>query len=297
MGSALRIARRAIALRWTSVGLLVASMVAAPLAQGVLIDFGTTEGITFRTCIAGVSGCDSVSSPVALVGGSPGAPSSAASFTLPGFGTATGSVSLSGEIGAPILTASATSAPGTRQNTNSFALQRYTYTGASPTTRTFGGVLTYSQSVTGVYPPEIGNGINAAIDVFSLPGSKVDVGATPESNFNALSDPFAFPGYVDLGLDHYTDAPSTTAGTATLGVSVTLNPGDSVWVWALLQTPATNGGTVDAAHTFVTAWNDTSDLLPAIVAPAPVPEPTTVLLLALGFAELSVARIRSRGRS
>jgi hypothetical protein len=267
--------------------LFAVSMLIATAAHAVLITFGTAEGISFRNCISGVTGCDDVTSTVfSGFGGYPGAASSSASFSLAGYGTATGSVSLSGTIGAPIVTASATSASGTRQNTNSVALQSYTYTGSEATTRTFGGTLTYSQTSTGIYPLNIGSGVNAGIGVFMLPDSEVDVGNTPTSNYLALFNS-AFPGYIDLGFQHYEDTASNASGRAALGVTVTLNPGDTVWVSAFLQTPATNGGSVDAAHTFVTAWDNVANLTPAIVA---VPEPATLTLLGISLAVLGFSR-------
>lgn len=71
---------------------------------------------------------------------------------------------------------------------------------------------------------------------------------------------------------------------------VTLSPGDSVWVWTLLQTPVVNGSTIDAANTFVTKWDDGTDLVPANVVPAP----PAVWLLATGLAGLVGRRLLPR---
>jgi hypothetical protein len=268
-----------------------ASVLLANSANAVLIDFGTAESVTVRDCIAGVSGCDDTSPLIAVnYGGSPGAASSTASIALPGYGTASGTVSLSGSIGAPILSASAAGDSGVRTNTNSLALQSYTYIGTGPTTRTFGGTLTYSQTITGTFGPGVGTGLNAGIDVFTLSTSSVEVGSTPESNFDALFNYYDFAGYSSLGVVNFNDPNSTTDGATTFGVTATLNPGDRIWVFTLLQTSAPDGSMIDASHTLITAWDDTVDLIPAIVSA--VPEPTTLALLGIGVAGIGFARRR-----
>ncbi len=267
---------------------------AVPLAsQAVQISAGTTEAVSARNCIAGATDCDDNSAPVAQVyGGTPGGFMSTASIAVPGYGTASGSVSLSGQIGAPILHASASSEAGARMNTNSFALQRYTYDGATATTRFFGGTLTYSQSIVGTFNPQIGAGVYADIDVFTSTASTIDAGNTAESNFDAIVG-HDLPGYVDLGDSEFIDSQSTSDGMAHIGVSVTLNPGEVVWVYVGLQAPAPNGTVVNASHTLVTGWDDTADLTPAATAPA-VPEPSMAALFGLGVAGLLAAR-RRRG--
>lgn len=259
-------------------------------AQAALVDASTAEAVSFRYCIAGVTACDAVTAPVLIDwGGSPGAAASVAGDSVAGIGAGAGSVSLSGTIGAPILLANAASDPGARVNTTSLALQSYTYTGAGASTRTFGAALTYSQTLTGFYPGGNGNGIYAAMDLFTLSVPKVDVGSTPDSNFLALAEPELFPGYSDLGYQEYSDTASTAAGSATLGVTVTLLPGETVWVWVLLQTPALNGSVVDASHTLVTSWDNPLNLTPAVV----VPEPATGSLMLLGIAGIVLFRRRT----
>lgn len=273
-------------------------LVAGPMAtRAVPITYDTAEFASFHNCIAGATPCDDIGPTLGGVfGGNPGDATSSASATMAGYGTVSGSVSLSGTVGAPILRASATSESGTRQNTNSLALESYTYTGAAPTTRTFGGTLTYSQDLTGTFPFAVGDGVFAVIDVFTLPGSTVDVGATPAENFVSLLD-LDFPGYADLGSQTYSDSASNATGLATLGVAVILNPGETVWVWALLQTPATDGSTVDASHTFVTAWDNSADLTPGYRPPptVSVPEPgNTVALMGITLIGVGLAWRRRR---
>ena len=166
----------------------LALILAAPLfAHATSITAGTSEYTTFRDCVPGVTACDSISPIVASqYGGAPGAFSSASTQNVAGYGSASGSVSFSGVIGAPVLHASASSEAGKRANTNSVAVQSYTYTGATRTTRTFGGTLTYDQSLTGVYPDTGATGIYALIDAFTLSASSIDAGSDAASNFDAL---------------------------------------------------------------------------------------------------------------
>ena len=275
----------------------LALLLAAPFAaQAVQIAAGTSEYVTFRDCVPGATACDSISPIVGgQYGGNPGAFSSAATQNLAGYGSASGSVSFSGTIGAPVLHASASSEAGKRANTNSVAVQSYTYTGAAPTTRTFGGTLTYDQSLTGVYPDPSGTGVYAVIDAFTLTASTIDAGTDSISNFQALfGEPFSADpsyGYVDLGQNVFSDNASISGGSANLGVTVTLNPGETVWLYVLLQTPAVNGSVIDASHTLVTGWNDTTNLTPAVTS-LPVPEPTPLALFGLGLAALAVAKRR-----
>lgn len=195
--------------------------------------------------------------------------------------------------GAPTLRGSASSIPGERVTATVVALQSYTWDGTGPATRTFGGTLTYSQTVTGTYPPGISAGVYAGIDIFTMSPSSIDAGSTSEDNFSALllADG-GLPGYSDLGYAQYSDINTNPDGSGMLADTVSLTPGETIWVWTILQAVGTNGSNIDASHTFVTAWDDTTGLTPA----ATVPEPATFGLLLAGLAGCAIA-VRWRRRA
>lgn len=279
--------------------LLVAATLAALCAlvphsaRAVAITASTSELVTVRSCIVLTTRCD-VISPMRLqsaYGGFPGAFASSATTSLAGYGSASGSVALSGTVGAPLLRASAVSEPGQRVSTNSLALQRYTYTGTTPTVRVFGGTLTYQQETTGPHGPGVGDGVSASILLFMLDAATIEAGDSPESNYDALFGVAGLPDFRFVDSDYFADGSSTLDGRHELAASVALNPGDSVWVSVLLQTPAANGARIDASNTLVTGWDLSTDLVPAAVAA--VPEPATAALLVLALPGLLLQRRRS----
>lgn len=273
---------------------------ALPVANATPITAGTGELVGFHACIAGATACDSfeTSGPANLLAfaGLPGnTSSSTGTVTLGDLGTGMGSATLgtSAVDGAPTLRASVNPVSGERITANVVALQSYTWNGTGPATRTFGGTLTYSQTITGSYPPEIGAGVYAGIDIFTMSPSSIDAGSTSEDNLLALtSADGGLPGYTDLGYVQYTDGTTNPDGSGSLADTVTLTPGETIWVWTLLQAVGTNGSSVDASHTFVTSWDDATGLTPA----ATVPEPETFGLLLTGLAACAIA-IRRRRRA
>lgn len=110
------------------------------VAQPVEVSASTAELVTARDCIPGITACDDLSPIIfSAYGGLPGDVASGATIDPVGYGHSNGHVALSGEVGAPVISASVSSEAGKRLTTNSLALQRYVYNGSASTTRTFGG--------------------------------------------------------------------------------------------------------------------------------------------------------------
>jgi len=267
---------------WSRVISVIASVLTAFAsldAQAVLINASTSVGGGFRNCIHGQnSACDTTSGLVQSVYcGLPGAASASASSTLAGYGSVSGSAALSGGAGAPALSGSATSTAGTRQNMTSMALQSYTYTGATPTTRTLDATVIYSQLINGTYGPGVGSGVLAGIDIFTLSTSMVDAGTTALSNFNTLFNYTSLPGFSDIAQDQFSDTASNSNGSGSVSVTLNLTPGEIFWVMVIMQTPGVNGGFVTAQMS--SNWDNTTGLVPAAV-----PEPDSIALFGLALA-------------
>ena len=249
------------------------ALLAVPMAaQAVQITSTTSSYVTFRDCVTfGITACDSIS-PIlyGAVDGNPGDQHASASLSDSSYGKAKGSV---------------TSLAGKRNSSNEYILQRYTYTGASATTLAFDGLLSFDQTVpaeNGGFDPNnaaaVFSGAFAALQIFTLADDFLEAGISALDNFNALSGGYASaPGYTLLAsTNNGTLSNVTGSGSQALSLSVNLNPNDSVWLYAALQTPTANGATVKAK--FVTSTN--------------VPEPGTLALLSLGLGLLALARFR-----
>ena len=266
------------------IGLALGSLAAA--VEAVPVSAGTASFVSLTECIPAGTVCNPVFPSVQRVwSAEPGATASSATATNALYGLSQSSAALTGVVGAPILKAKAISEPGGRVAADAVAVQRYVYTGSDTTTRTFGGALSYLESVAFPHDPAFPDRstlVNAFIALYSIPRETINVGASPAQIYNdLLSMSSVNPGVVQLGVAQWRDYLSTANGNANLNVSITLNPGDSVWVQTVLQTRAAGGGYADASNTLVTFWDNPVNLVPAAVAS--IPEPGTLALICMGI--------------
>jgi hypothetical protein len=132
-------------------------------------------------------------------------------------------------------------------------LQRYTNKGANAETLTFGASLTYKQTIpteNAGFPADspARSGAFAEIFIFSMDADSLEAGTTAEENSTALMEGLD-PSIVTTELAFAGTAPLsnvTESGTETLSSTVTVEPGDNIWLWVLLQSLAANGAEVRA---------------------------------------------------
>lgn len=279
--------------------ILTAFLVLGPIAANATpIQSSTSVHLTFRDCLSGGTACDGITGTVeGTFDGDPGDLTAAASQTNAAYGTSSASAALSGVAGAPILSAHVTSLggtvadPGTRNGANTAALQRYTYTGAAATTRTFGGTVSYNQSIPAEnagFPNPIatGSGVFVHLEIFTLADAFLDAGVTAQDNFFTLFNDYMFaPGYTSLASADFADSLSNAAVVGLPSLTVNLNPGDTIWALTILQGIAANGAEVNV-DSLVTGWDDIDGLAPA----NSVPEPGTLTLIVIGLFGMGLAR-------
>lgn len=278
-------------------GLLAVGLLTGPgVASAVPIDSSVATFVTVRECEPGSTPCDFFGVTIAEgVSGHPGDGLVAATVSSPTWGTTTSSAELSGVAGAPILRNYVVSEAGYRLSTNTGALQRYTYTGTEVAARTFGGTLTYSQFLPDwnldCPEPEIcRSGIIASILAFTTTADFLVSGESDLANFVTISSGYRFaPGFTLLAENVFSDYNDATTGFAQLSLNLMLNPGDTFWVRVFLQTPSSSGAIINSSNTFVTSFDDPTNLVPAQT----VPEPRSLALLGLGLFGLGLTRRRA----
>ena len=237
--------------------IIAVALMATPLvAAAELVQAGTSIILTFRDCIAGETICDSFG-PMqqATYGGLPGELAAEVSQADVAYGEAYGNAQLAGAPGAAELKAITTSVPAKRNGSSNMMLQRYTNTSDSAETLTFSAVLTYEQTVpdeNASFPDgeSTRSGVSAEIAIFIMDDETIEVGATAEDLYGALSWESEPAGFKDLGFTSVAPSDNETGeGTTPFSVTATVEPGDSIWLWAILQGIVVNGATVNASLT------------------------------------------------
>lgn len=245
-------------MKLTILAVITVGLLAGPTAAlADPIQSGTTVNLTFRTCIQGATACDSLSPAINTYAGFPGDQTAQANESDPNFGATSGSAELDGGT-AGTLSATASSLSGKRNGGNSATLQRYTNVGSVTETLTLNAVLSYDQVVpsgNAGFPASGQSSASAYVFIFSTSDESIEAGDTEESNWQAVflgnfcgtcTNPPP-SNYQELDADFFGDSSNATgAGTMTRTLSVDVDPGESVWIGAQLQSLAANGAVVDA---------------------------------------------------
>ncbi len=229
---------------------LLTGPVAAEMIQST-----TGVYVSFRQCVEGVTVCDSITrTKLDKSDGLPGNSEAHASQDDPAYGEASGSTKHTRAPGGADMNASVSALPGARNGSNSFIFEHYTNSSAGPETLTFSGKLTYDLTVpidNAGFPAEGGAHTTtfAELEIFTLDVDALEAGTTVEENMAIFFDePDEDVEYVKLknvksrGPDNVTGS-----GTKTLSGTVVIDPGDSVWMIAILQSLGSNGAVVNAS--------------------------------------------------
>jgi len=224
------------------------------------IQSSTGVQLTFRQCVKGETVCDSIGPmQVRKFAGLPGDREAQARQQDPAYGESKGSVKLTGAPGASELRASISSLPGTRNGSNTFMVQRYTNMGELAESLTFSGTLTYDQTIpaeNATFPSDKGvDSIAVAeLEIFTINIDAIDVGTTAADNNNfELPDDIVYKSLNNASASG--DDNLTGAGSRMLSTTVNLEPGDSIWLFAILQSLGANGAQVNASLSTVMSIN------------------------------------------
>jgi hypothetical protein len=235
--------------------ILVVTLLGVPaVATAELIQFGAANILTFRQCTSGETTCDSFGPMLfSTWGGIPGELLSEVSQADVAYGEAYGSATLTEEPGAAEMKAITVSLPATRNGSTSVILQRYTNASESAETLTFEAELSYKQTVPAEnagFPEDahMGSGASAELVIFTMDVDAIETGTTAEELYGALSFEQEPAGLKDLDAARVEPSSNETGeGTSTLSATTIVEPGDSVWLWAILQGLVVNGATVNAS--------------------------------------------------
>jgi hypothetical protein len=234
--------------------ILILALLAGPVAAE-MVKSTTGVHVTFRHCVEGVTACDSITPTVlAKNGGLPGNSEAHASQEDPAYGVASGSTKRTGAPDSAEMKAGVSALQGARNGSSGFVIERYSNMGAGAETLTYSGTLTYDQTVPGEnadFPAEGGSHSTAfaELEIFTLDVDALDAGTTVEENIAIfLDEPDPDVEYVKLKIASSRGPDNVTgSGTKKLSSTVVIDPGDSVWLFAILQCLGSNGAVVNAS--------------------------------------------------
>ncbi len=266
----------------TAIGLGLASLIVGSSTEAaVLTEWGTEA-------ISSVADCPSFCTNFNFgpQGGGQGIVSGSSSVSE--FrGIADAEASLTGGLSVPVLRAIGNANPSQKGAFGSaFGSQGYTYNGPS-TTLILDATLTASL----VDPGSTSFGaVRATVAVFEVSNYEFfsdlgtlifELGATPVQQIDGLGDALMKFDLFDTGSIEETQS-----------VSFEASDGDQFYIWALLDANAVSSstaGVADAFNTLGMSFEDSTGLTPASVT---VPEPTSLILTALGLSSLCYRRRR-----
>lgn len=199
-----------------------------------------------------------------------------------GTATSSASVSFTGDVFSPVLTARSQSPDGSDNASDAIAtaVQAWTYTGS--TAQSYSVDLSLSGMIT--EPNSSSEGIiegKAAVYLF------------PNATFGTNFSSFILEEVAGLGtlLDQEQMFLTPFIDLSTAALDFTANPGDDIFIWMQLETKSERGAVVDATSTFKMSFSaGNTTLLDETITPASVPLPSSLWLLGAGLAGLRIAR-------
>lgn len=241
--------------------LLISLLLAAGPVSAELVTSTSGVMVTSRDCVAGKTVCDAFGRSTAMeIDGLPGARQAQASLDEAAVGKAVGSTMLTDEPGGAVLKASINPLPGKRNGANSIFIQRYTNVSERAGSLTFRATLTYEQTIPAEnadFPDkndeeagtfDLGSVASAEIGIFAVDVAGIEAGTTASDNMSALMVEAGLPEGVEPVELHFSKAQEhknvNGTGTAELSGTVTIAPGDSIWMLAILQSLGANGAVI-----------------------------------------------------